>query len=392
MATERAAAPLLVPRVDGTAPNGTAHQASEPVVTTRFELPTRTIVKVVFALVVLWLLVQLSWILLQLFCALLLAAALDPYVTRMERRGWPRPLSVVLILAALLACLTVVGVVFVPPLIDQGTQFATNLPGYLQRGQRLFENNPELYQRLQDRAKQTAADPSLLISGAMTVGAGLLTWLSRLVLIVTMTAYLLVDGERTLFWIERYLSPSQRVKVSRTLPQISQVVSGYIAGQLVTSLLFGAFAFGVLTIFHVPQALLLALVAAIADAIPIIGVFIATAPPVLLALTVSQTAAVAVLVLYVAYQQVENYLIVPRVYRGTMQISSFAVLIAVTVGAQLLGILGVLLALPVAAAIPAVERVWREESTPTRRAEPAVAAEHASPLPPPTISTGPLGY
>jgi predicted PurR-regulated permease PerM len=108
----------------------------------------------------------------------------------------------------------------------------------------------------------------------------------------------------------------------------------------------------------VPQALFLALLAAAFDAVPLVGVFIATVPAVLLALTVSVPAAIIVLVAYVVYQQFENYVLAPRVYRGTLQISSFAVLIAVLVGAQLLGIVGALLALPVAAAIPVVEQIW----------------------------------
>jgi len=106
---------------------------------------------------------------------------------------------------------------------------------------------------------------------------------------------------------------------------------------------------------------LLAVVAAFADAIPIAGILIATIPAVLLALTVSWQVAGLVFLLYVGYQQLENYVIVPRVYRGTLQISSFAVLVAVLVGGQLLGIVGVLLALPIAAAVPVIERIWRED-------------------------------
>jgi predicted PurR-regulated permease PerM len=146
--------------------------------------------------------------------------------------------------------------------------------------------------------------------------------------------------------------------VRQALPEISKVVSGYLAGQVITSLLFGIFTFTVLSIAGVPQPLFLALLAGILDAVPIVGVFIATIPAFLLALTVSVPAAIAVLIAYVVYQQIENYVIVPRVYRNTLQISSFAVLIAVIIGSELLGIVGALIALPIAAAIPVVERVW----------------------------------
>jgi predicted PurR-regulated permease PerM len=144
-----------------------------------------------------------------------------------------------------------------------------------------------------------------------------------------------------------------------------------VLGQLITSALFGLFSFALLTLLDVPQALFLAILAAFMDAIPIAGILIATVPAVLLAFTVSPTAAVIVLVAYVVYQQVENYIIVPRVYNNTLQISSFAVLVSVLIGGELLGILGVLLALPVAAAIPAIERIWIGERHPWReRARP----------------------
>jgi predicted PurR-regulated permease PerM len=111
----------------------------------------------------------------------------------------------------------------------------------------------------------------------------------------------------------------------------------------------------------VPQPLFLALLAAVGDAFPIVGVTAVTIPTVFLALTVSPTAAIVVLIAYIIYQQVENYYIVPRVYQSTLNISSFAVLIAVLIGSALLGIVGALLALPIAAAIPVIEDIWLED-------------------------------
>ncbi len=81
----------------------------------------------------------------------------------------------------------------------------------------------------------------------------------------------------------------------------------------------------------------------------------------LLALTVSGPTAIAVLVAYVIYQQLENYILVPRVFRSSLQVSSITILLGILVGGQLLGVLGTLLALPITAAIPVFERVWNEE-------------------------------
>ncbi len=179
--------------------------------------------------------------------------------------------------------------------------------------------------------------------------------------VLVLALYLVVDGERVYGWLSRYLSPVQQIRVRRAMPEVVTIVSGYVVGQTITSLLFGIFAFAVLVLADVPGALLLAVLAGVLDAVPLVGVPAATIPAVLLALTVSLPTAAVVLGLYVAYQQVENYLIVPRIYGKSLRVSSIGILLAVVVGGQLLGIVGILLALPLAAAIPVIERIWRED-------------------------------
>jgi len=330
-------------------------------VTTRLELPTGTIVKIVLTLAILWLLARLWTLLLVLVVAALLATALDPVVSGLQRRGWPRPLAVAVIVVALLASVAALGFIVVPPAIREGEALARDLPDYVERGRRFLDNNPALLNRLRTAASQGSADPGAVAGSVLRFGSGLVGTVVNIFVGLVLTIYLLVDGQRVVRWLLRYLPPRQQTKVRRALPEIGRVVSGYVVGQAITSALFGLFALAVLSLLGVPQALLLALLAALMDAIPIAGILVATVPAVLLALTVSWPTAAIVLVAYVAYQQVENYLIVPRVYRGTLQISSLAVLIAVLVGGELLGILGVLLALPVAATLPVVEQIWRDE-------------------------------
>lgn len=327
-------------------------------ITVRHEVPVRTIVTVVAVLGGLWLLAQLSTLLLSLFVAFLLTAALDPPVSRLELRGVPRTVSIAIIILALVGIIAAGVALVVPPLVDQGTQFVDAFPGYLERLRLVTQANPEIVARLQGATSSGDADPQAIVSPFLAASTGLFRGISALVIVLVMTAYLLADGERIYDWTVRYLPQEQRVRVRQALPEISRVVSGYLLGQLLTSLLFGVFTYVVLRFLGVPQPLLLAILAAVADAIPVVGVVIATVPAVLLALTVSLPTAGIVLALYLAYQQIENYLIVPRIYRGTLELHPFAVLLAVLVGAQWLGVLGVVLALPIAAAVPVIERIW----------------------------------
>ena len=255
-------APAADPGEDATSP------ATVPTVRTRLELPTRTIVKVVLVLAVLWLLSRLWTLLLLLFIAALLAAALEPVVSRLDRRGWPRPLSVALIVVALVGVLGLLGLVVVPPAIREGEQLAQDLPDHVERAQVLLDANPAVLDRLRDAANRGAADPGAIAASALRVGAGLIGAIVNALVLLVLTIYLLLDGRRVVAWVLRYVPADHRIKVRRVLPEISKVVSGYIIGQVITSVLFGVVAFAVLTLVGVPQAVLLAL--PVAAAVPAI--------------------------------------------------------------------------------------------------------------------------
>ncbi|MGH2549690.1 MAG: AI-2E family transporter [Thermomicrobiales bacterium] len=337
---------------------------------TQIEIPWRTVVRVLMIFATLWLVQRLWSVILMFIIALFFTAALAPFVSRIERRGHRRATAVAITLLTVLALQAVFLVLLLQPLINEGRDLSDNLPQYTSDLTDRFQSRyPDLYNWAQDQADSLQSrGTSVPVDGLVTVASGIVTAISNGLLVFVMTAYMLADGRRIYEWCVRYLPDGPEAKVRRTIPEISHVVSGYVVGQLATSVAFGIFTFAVLSFANVPQALFLALLAAIMDAVPLVGVFIATVPAVLLALTVSVPAAIAVLIAYVVYQQFENYLLAPRVYRGTLQISSFAVLLAVLIGSQLLGIVGALLALPVAAAIPVVERIWIIEPREARKA------------------------
>ncbi|HEV2527158.1 MAG TPA: AI-2E family transporter [Thermomicrobiales bacterium] len=339
--------------------------APEPVVTiTRIELPTRTIFKVLATLAVLWFLWTINGILLQLFVAALLAAAMYPPIRWMVGHGVSRAVATMLTILTVIGALAGLIFVIAQPLVEQGRELAEDFPRYVEEAERLLRTNPDLYDQVSEAADSGPSDPGAIAGGVIDVGQGAISAISTSFIVLILAVYILLEGGRMTRWLTRDLAGRQQDRIQRLIPALVDVVSGYIIGQLITSALFGVFAFATLTILDVPQPLLLAIVAAFADAIPIIGVPIATIPAVLLAFTVSWETALIVGIAYIAYQQLENYVIVPRVYQGTLQISSFAILLAVLIGTTLLGVIGALLALPVAAAIPVIARVWLNEELP----------------------------
>ncbi|HVL26248.1 MAG TPA: AI-2E family transporter [Thermomicrobiales bacterium] len=337
---------------------------SEKIVT-RIEVPFRTIFVVVGTIFMIWVLLQIWSILLQVFLAFLLATALLPLVRRLQNRGMPKGAASAVVFAGLVGVVIGFFAIIVPPLIQQGQSFADNAPDYLHRFEGFINQYPSLaeqYQKLREDGVSGEVDTSALPwSQVLAVGQGFVSRVANTFFVLVMTFYLLLEGERTWKFLSRYCTPRLRFRFRRAYPEITRVVSGYLMGQAINSFSFGLFAFVSMWVLGVPEPLLLAVLAAVFDAVPIIGVPVATIPALLLALTVSWQTAVIVLILYVVYQQFENYVMVPRVFGNTLQVSSLSILVGVLVGGQLLGVIGIILSLPLTASIPVLERIWNEE-------------------------------
>jgi predicted PurR-regulated permease PerM len=209
-----------------------------------------------------------------------------------------------------------------------------------------------------------AVDAETVQAGAtqvISISASIVGGIANVFFVLVLAFYLLVEGERTWRYFARYMTPTLRYRFHRLGPQLTQVVSGYVIGQAIISTMFGIFSYIVLFVLDVPQPLLLALFGAIAVAIPIVGVPIATVAAMAIALSVSWQTSLIVFGAFMLYQQFENYILLPRVYGNTLKVTSLSILVGVLVGGQLLGILGIILSLPLTAAIPVIERIWREQ-------------------------------
>jgi predicted PurR-regulated permease PerM len=154
---------------------------------------------------------------------------------------------------------------------------------------------------------------------------------------------------------------NKRARAHITACEARRAILGYVAGNVATSIFATVFVWIVLSLLHVPAAMLLALLAGICDFVPVLGFVVSAAPAVLLALSQGVTTAIAVVALYGLYHFIENYFIAPKIYGDRLQLSNLAVLFAFAVGAEIGGIVGALLALPAAAMYPVIERLWLKE-------------------------------
>jgi predicted PurR-regulated permease PerM len=286
--------------------------------------------------------------------ALFIAAGLDPVVRWLVRHRVPRWAAVVAVVACTLGVVAAFLAAAIPPLTSEASTLAHQIPHYLHS---LQDRNSQLgklnvrYHIQQRLTKLLTSRGTSLAGGILGAGMLVLSTASAMLTILVLSIYFLAGLPRIKLFAYQLVPHSRRPRVILIGDEILAKVGGYVLGNFITSVIAGAGTFFWLLAFGIPYPLLLAMFVALLDLIPVIGSTIGGAVVTLVALTVSLPVAIATLAFYIAYRLAEDYLIVPRIMGRTVQVPAIVSLIAVLIGAVLLGIVGALVAIPVAAAI-----------------------------------------
>src|SRR5215211_3119651 len=295
--------------------------------------------------------------------ALFLAAVLNPAVNWLQRRHrlMKRPLAIGLTYLALLVALLLVVGIFVPVLTDQINGFikfvttAANAPeGPTKYIRGLAKDNGlgGFLQRFSDQLhqlrKHLGGVLQNLLSSSGQIAISVAGAVAALATVLTLTFFLLLGSERYVNAGVGLFPEAHQPLVRRLLSQSAGAISGYITGNLAISVICGVTTFIVLLILGMPYAAPLALLVAVLDLVPLVGATLGGALLVIVGLFVEPWKAVVLLVFVLIYQQVESNFLQPMVYSKAVQLNGLVILIALMVGAQLLGIPGALLAIPVA--------------------------------------------
>ena len=286
--------------------------------------------------------------------ALFIAAGLDPAVTWLERHRFPRWAAVLTILLAAVALVGGFVAAAIPPLVAQATALADHLPHYARS---LQDHNSELgklnaqYHIQKRLSSLLSSKGSALIGGVLGAGELVVGTAAAMLTIGVMVVYFLFGMPRIRLFAYRLAPHSRRTRVILIGDEIFTKVGGYVLGNFLTSVIAGVGTYIWLLIFGVPYPILLAMLVALLDLIPVIGSTVGGAIVTLVALTVSLPVAIATLGFYIGYRLAEDYLIVPRIMGRTVQVPAVVSLVSVLIGATLMGIVGALVAIPAAAAV-----------------------------------------
>ncbi len=325
--------------------------------------------KVTVTVVVVLALLSAAWavrnILLLVVIAVVLAVGLDPAVRRLERLHFSRGWAVLTIILATIGFFVLFGFLVIPPLVREVRQLAANIPGYIDRLQHdstFFADLQRKY-HLSERLKDiTSKLPSLATSSfnkVFGITKSIASVIFNMLTIGILTIYFLMSLPRTERMAGVLVRGEHAERNSRALTESLQRIGGYVSGNIAVSIIAGVAAFIALRVIGVPFAAALAMWVAIADLIPSVGATLGALVAVIVAAFSGLGAAIATTIYFIVYQQVENYLIVPRVMRRAVDLSPAAVIVSVLIGGSLEGFAGALLALPLAAAAKVVvKELW----------------------------------
>lgn len=332
----------------------------------------RMIVRAVLFLFVVGAVAWFAWtvrsVLVLLLVAVILAAGLSPILDAItgvnpprRRYRLPRSLAVLLVYLALFLLFDLIVAVIIPPLIGQIEDLVQAFPAYVSAARdtlnALAVSYPFLQgldQRLTSALEQWLAGLGGISSqalGVLRLALGLANALLSFFLLLVLTFYIIVDGRSLRDGIMRLLPPENRPLMEGVVDRAKVKVGGWLIGQLLLSAIIGSMTFLGLTILGVPYALLLAVVAAIGELIPMLGPIIAAVPAVIVALFISPVLAILTALLYLLIQQLENNVVVPQVMRRAVDLPPVVVIVALLMGSEVLGVVGAILALPVAASL-----------------------------------------
>jgi predicted PurR-regulated permease PerM len=338
------------------------------------QLSTRTIVRVFFTLVALGVLLYVLYLVRSvvglLLIATFLAVALGPAVDRFARMRLPRAASILAVFLALFLSIFLIGLVVVPPIVNEVQAFANNVPNYVDdiRSNKTLREYDDKYDITKKLESQASSLPSRLgdAAGALqAVTVGVFSTIIQLVTVLTITFFLLLDGGRIANFLLAQVRPSHQERVRYVAADIYSATGGYVAGALSLATAAGISTYILLTILDVPFAVPLAVLMAFFDLIPLVGSTIGGVLVALVTLFADFPGDTIIWVVFVVvYQQFENSVLQPLVYRRAVNLHPLAVITAILIGSTLLGVLGALVAIPIAAALQIMLKdIWANRSS-----------------------------
>ena len=302
---------------------------------------------------------QLTQVITLLVVAFFLTLALNPLVEALNRRGLRRPLSVAIVFVGLVAVFTALGFVVVPPAAQQGTMLAESAPKYLDnllnnRVVQQLDSHYHVVDTFQRELQKRVTDGDFMsgvFGGVFGFGKAVASGFFAFLTVLVLTLYFLSSLPRVKQAAYGIVPISRRERFASLSEEIMRRVGSYAIGQVAVATINAICSWVMMSIVGIRYAAVLAIVVGLLGLVPMVGASLGAAIVCTVALFDEPKKAVVALIYYVVYQQLENYVVAPKIMQRTVSVPGAVTVVAALVGAALLGLLGALLAIPVAAGL-----------------------------------------
>lgn len=306
----------------------------------KVEISHKTIIFTVVFLGSLWFVYYISDIVLQLFIALLLVFILNPFVMSLSKYKIPKIISILLSYVLIFGVLGFAIGSILPPLVEQTTNLANGLPQYFQNSELTKYINEDVIKQFMS---QLGSVPSQIVKAGFSLFGNILTILTILIF----AFYLLLIRDKFDTSLE-FLFGKEKTKGVESLINLIEVkLGGWARGQFLLMLSIGLLTYIGFMLLGIPYALPLAMLAGIFEIVPYIGPIIAAIPAIILAFSISPFLGFAAVGLSALIQQLENYVLVPKIMERSTGVSPIITLISLAVGFRMAGIIGMIISIPI---------------------------------------------
>ncbi len=312
------------------------------------------ILKIIVVLAAIYFLFMVRSVLVILFVAFLLSSAIQPAVDWLQRRKIPRVLSAAILYLIVIFLIGMAVYLFVPPVAREVVEFSRNSPEYISKVTNSLsfldgysdsnQTNASLVDEVNSLGANWQGAAGKIFSSLVTFFGGILSF----ILIMVLTFYMLVE-DRALNKLIRSVVPPENQPYALSLSdRIERGVGRWLRGQLLLSLIVFTIVYVGLLIIGVKYALVLALIAGIAEFIPYLGPLISAIPALLVSFIQAPVLVIAVAVLYYLTHWLEGHVIVPQVMGRIIGLNPIIIIAVMLIGFELAGIVGTVLAIPLA--------------------------------------------
>ena len=325
----------------------------------KFDISTTSIIKIVLAILLVWFLYVIRDILILFFIVLVIVASLAPLVNRMSRYI-PRVLAVIILTIIFFGVLVAIGFVIVPPIIIQLKTLAINLPIIISKLGPVYQSIQHSIGNYQEGLFNLSSQLGKISSRLYSTTLGFVSGIVAVVTILVLAFYMLLEQDAIKNFLHQTVPGERKEKIFEITKKIGQKMGGWLRGQALLMLIVGVADSIALVSLGIPYALTLAVWGGITEVIPYIGPWLGLAPALIIAFTISPLKGLLILIAYVIIQQLESQFLVPKILGKAVGLSPVIIILALLIGAKLMGILGVIIAVPVAAAIAVLIQEWPE--------------------------------